>query len=64
MVGLMLTYRAIFALALLPQPGLGFAMIQVIWSILCYPAVVVVSRYGFDLRKPLTGETDAYGRPL
>ncbi len=64
MVGLTLTYRAIFALALLPQSGFGFAMIQVIWSILCYPAVVAVSRYGFDLRKPLTGETDAYGRPL
>ncbi|MFT4149175.1 MAG: rod shape-determining protein MreD [Paracoccaceae bacterium] len=64
MAALVLAYRAVFAIAFLPQPGLGFAMVQVIWSILCYPVVVVVSRYGFDLRKPAKGETDAYGRPL
>lgn len=66
--GLILTlvfaYRAVFAIAFVPQPGFGFAMIQAIWTILCYPAVVIVSRYGFDLRKPAKGETDAYGRPL
>lgn len=64
MIGLVLAYRAVFAVVFLPQPGLGFAMLQVIWSILCYPVVVFVSRYGFDLRKPAKGETDSHGRPL
>lgn len=64
MLGLTLAYRAIFALALVPQTGFGFAMIQVIWSILCYPAVVAISRYGFDLRRPTGRQTDAYGRPM
>ena len=64
MVSLFLTYRVVFAIALLPQAGFGFAMVQVIWSILCYPVVVAVSRLALDLRKPAMGETDAYGRRL
>lgn len=64
MVALVLVYRAVFAISLMPQPGFGFAMMQVLWSIACYPLVVAISRYGFDLRKPAMGETDAYGRPL
>lgn len=64
MLGTFLAYRLIFALAFLPQPELGYAAIQIIWSILCYPAVVAVSRYALDLRKPAAGEVDAYGRRL
>jgi rod shape-determining protein MreD len=64
MVSLFLSYRVIFALAFLPQAGFGYAMVQVIWSILCYPLVVVVSRLALDLRKPAMGEVDAYGRRL
>lgn len=64
MLGLLLAYRAFFVLTMLPQPGFGFALIQIIWSILCYPIVVALSRYGFNLRKPAAGQTDAYGRPM
>lgn len=64
MVGLLLAYRTAFALFLLPQANFGYALVQVIVSVLCYPLVVFVSRYGLDLHKPATGETDAYGRPL
>jgi rod shape-determining protein MreD len=64
MVGLLLTYRVVFAMVLLPQPGFGFAMVQVLWSIVCYPAVVAVSRYVLDLHKPAMGEIDAYGRRI
>ena len=53
-----------FSLAFLPQPGFGFALLQVLWSILCYPLVVAASRFTFDLRKPAMGEVDAYGRRL
>ena len=42
----------------------GFAMVQVIWSIVCYPVVVFLSRYVLDLHKPAMGEVDAYGRRM
>lgn len=64
MVSLFVAYRVIFVVALMPQAGFGYAMIQVVWSILCYPLVVAVSRLALDLRKPAMGETDAYGRRL
>ena len=57
-------YRLAFAIAFLPQPGFGFALLQTLWSVLCYPVVVAASRFAFDLRKPATGEVDAYGRRL
>ena len=56
--------RRIFALVLLPQPGFGYALVQVIWSVLCYPVVVFLSRYVLDLHKPAMGEVDAYGRRM
>ena len=55
MVGLLLGYRLVFTLSFLPQPGFGFAMMQTLWSILCYPLVVGASRFAFDLRKPAPG---------
>lgn len=64
MVGLLLTYRVVFALVLLPQPGFGYALVQVVWSVLCYPVVVFLSRYVLDLHKPAMGEIDAYGRRM
>lgn len=64
MLAMLLTYRMIFALALMPQPGVMFAMVQVIWSILCYPFVVFLSRFVLDLHKPAMGEIDAYGRRM
>lgn len=64
MVALLISYRVAFAVAFLPQPGFGFALVQTVWSILCYPLVVAASRLAFDLRKPATGEVDAYGRRL
>ena len=64
MVAMLLVYRTVFAMVLLPQPAFGFAMVQVLWSILCYPAVVGLSRYLLDLHKPAMGEVDAYGRRM
>jgi len=64
MVGLIVAYRVAFAITFLPQAGFGFAMMQVLWSILCYPLVVGALRLTLDLRKPATGEVDAYGRRL
>lgn len=64
MLGMLLAYRVVFMLALLPQPPFGFAVVQVLWSILAYPIVVGLSRLAFDLKKPATGEIDDYGRRL
>lgn len=64
MVAMLLVYRMIFALTLMPQPGFGYAMVQVIWSIVCYPFVVFLSRFVLDLHKPGMGEIDAYGRRM
>ena len=64
MFALLLAYRMAFSVAFLPQPGFGFALLQTLWSILCYPLVVAASRFAFDLRKPAMGEVDAYGRRL
>lgn len=64
MMAMLILYRIAFGLVLLPQPPFGFAMVQVIWSILCYPVVVFLSRAVLDLYKPAMGEVDAYGRRL
>lgn len=64
MLALFVGQRLAFAVAFLPQPALGYVLVQTGWSILAYPAVVFVSRYGLDLHKPAMGELDAYGRRL
>lgn len=64
MVAMFLGNRLVMAVAFLPQPVLGFALVQMVWSILAYPAVVAFSRYGLDLHKPAAGEIDAYGRKM
>jgi rod shape-determining protein MreD len=64
MVAMLLVYRMFFALVLVPQAPFGFAMIQILWSILCYPVVVFLSRFVLDLYKPAMGEIDAYGRRM
>jgi rod shape-determining protein MreD len=64
MIAMLLIYRLFFGLVLLPQPAFGFALIQVIWSILSYPVVVFLSRVVLRLYKPAMGEVDNYGRRL
>ncbi len=60
----MLGYRLVLMLAMLPQVGLGQAMIHLIVTVLCYPLVVLLSRFAFGVRKPATGEVDDYGRRI
>lgn len=64
MLAMLLVYRTVFLVTLLPQPPFGFAAVQVAWSALAYPVVVGLSRLVFDLRKPATGEIDDQGRRL
>jgi rod shape-determining protein MreD len=64
MLGMMLAYRLVLALAFVPQPAFGFAAVQVLWSVALYPLVVVLSRLVLDLRKPAMGEIDSFGRRM
>jgi rod shape-determining protein MreD len=59
-----LGFRLVMALVMLPQVSLGQTLVQALATILCYPAVVVASRAAFGVRKPATGETNAYGRRM
>jgi rod shape-determining protein MreD len=64
MLGMMLAYRLALAVAFVPQPAFGFAIVQFLWSIALYPLVVGLSRLVLDLRKPAMGEVDDFGRRL
>lgn len=64
MVASVLAYRLMLSLVMLPQVSLAQSVIQLVLTILSYPVVVVVSRLALGVRKPATGEVDAYGRRL
>lgn len=64
MLGMMLVYRLTLALTFVPQPGFGVTLVQTLWSIAVYPAVVLLSQLLFDLRKPAMGEVDKAGKRL
>ena len=64
MLAMLVIYRLAFAMVMVPQAGFGFAMLQVVWSVIFYPLVVFLSRYVLDLHKPAMGEIDAYGRRM
>ncbi|MCJ8138840.1 rod shape-determining protein MreD [Falsirhodobacter halotolerans] len=63
-VAMTLAYRFVFSAAFLPQVPLGYAMLEALATILCYPVVVAISTWGLGLHKPATGEIDAYGRRM
>ncbi|MFT7058067.1 MAG: rod shape-determining protein MreD [Pseudorhodobacter sp.] len=58
MLAMLLTYRLVFIVAFLDQPGFGYAFAQTIGSILMYPVVVGLLRFAINLRKPSMGEVD------
>ncbi len=64
MAASVVAYRLLLSLVMLPQVSLAQSVIQLVLTILSYPVVVVVSRLALGVRKPATGEVDAYGRRL
>jgi rod shape-determining protein MreD len=64
MLAMVLAYRLALAVAIVPQPAFGFAIVQFLWSIAVYPLVVGLSLLVLDLRKPAMGEVDDFGRRL
>lgn len=63
-LALLVINRTVLFLLLVPQPGLGPALLQMILTLAAYPLVVIVSHVILKVRKPATGEVDALGRPL
>jgi rod shape-determining protein MreD len=61
-LGVFLANRTLLGIAFVDQPSFGFSLLQIIWSVVAYPAVVALSRYGLDLYKPAIGQVDALGR--
>ena len=64
MIALFLGYRLTFSLVMLPQVSFGYAMVQVLASILVYPVVVWLSHVTLGVHKPGMGEVDDMGRRL
>ena len=64
MTGMQLIYRLAFMVAFLDQPQLALTVLQLMATIIAYPAVVAVTHYGFGLRRIAPGETDVFGRRL
>ncbi|OYW57522.1 MAG: rod shape-determining protein MreD [Rhodobacterales bacterium 12-65-15] len=64
MLGLMVAYRLILAVTFVPQPGFGVVLVQTLWSIVIYPAVVLASQVALNLYKPAMGEVDKAGKRL
>lgn len=64
MFGLLLAYRLAFVATMIPQPSIGFALVQTIGSVICYPVLMMVSQIVLNVHKPATGEVDARGRKL
>lgn len=64
LLGVMLSYRLVLSLMVVPHPPLGLTLIQLVMSVLCYPLVAAVSHYLFGVRKVAPGEVDAWGHKL
>lgn len=62
--GVFFANRTILDMAFVDQPSFGFSLLQIIWSVVAYPAVVALSRYGLDLYKPAMGQVDSFGRRM
>ena len=59
---LMITYRLVLALTLVPVPPLGLAASQLALTVAAYPAVAAITRYVFGLRPVGIGEVNALGQ--
>ncbi|MDO5632721.1 MAG: rod shape-determining protein MreD [Paracoccus sp. (in: a-proteobacteria)] len=59
---MMLGYRIVQVLVLLPVPALGQVMLQYIATVAAYPLVVVVARWTLGLRRISPADADNLGR--
>ena len=64
MIALMLGYRILLLVAMVPAPPLGLTLIQLLLTILTYPIVIMVSHFAFGVSRPAPGEVDSLGHRL
>ncbi|WP_137699736.1 rod shape-determining protein MreD [Marimonas lutisalis] len=62
MASVMLGYRLLLAVFLVQDPSLGLLLMRLFATILVYPLAVVLTRFGFGLRKAQLGEVNALGQ--
>ena len=56
-----LANAAILSIFAVPQPGLGLTILRLIFTILCYPIVVILAGRAFGVRKVRAGDQDGFG---
>lgn len=61
-VATMLGYRLLLALFLVPEASPGLWLIQLVATVVTYPLIVALTRFGFGLRKAQLGEVNALGQ--
>lgn len=64
MLAMFLGFRLVLTVTFLPQVAFGYALAQVLASILFYPVVVWLSHVTLGVHKPGMGEVDEMGRRL
>lgn len=55
-------YALILAVFGVTQPSLGLTILRLLFTILCYPLVVVLAGRAFGLRKVRAGDQDGFGQ--
>lgn len=61
-VAVMLGYRLLLGLFLVPEASPGLWLIRLLATLASYPLIVALTRFGFGLRKALLGEVNALGQ--
>ncbi|KPP81429.1 MAG: rod shape-determining protein MreD [Rhodobacteraceae bacterium HLUCCO07] len=61
-VAIMLGYRLLLALFMVPEAAPALWLIQLLATVATYPLVVALTRFGFGLRKAQLGEVNALGQ--
>ena len=64
LIGLTLANRLVLAAILTPQAPLGLSFMQMVMTMLAWPVVAMIARFGFGITRPAPGELDARGKPL
>lgn len=59
-----LVNRLVLAIVMVPQNPLDLSLLKLAFTVLAYPAVVLVLHFVLRVRKPATGEVDELGRKL
>jgi rod shape-determining protein MreD len=55
-------YALILMVFGVPQPSLGLTILRLLFTILCYPLVVILAGRAFGLRKVRAGDQDGFGQ--